>query len=91
MDCAAQGSLAPVATSPSPVRWLLLGGLLATLVWTAALVTLRLSRRRFNDLQVGAGRQAAAPRKAAAPLVAAARASLTSGLLACLSAGGHGD
>lgn len=52
MDCPAPG-LAEQAASNAPLRWLLLGGLVATLVWTAALLSLRWSERRWQNLKVG--------------------------------------
>lgn len=53
MDSAVQGlASANAAAEQSPLRWLLLGGLLATLVWTAAVLSLRWSSKRWQRLQV---------------------------------------
>ncbi|PRW61258.1 integral membrane single C2 domain isoform A [Chlorella sorokiniana] len=51
MDCAVQGLAAQAAAVPQPLRWLLLGGLLATIIWTAAVLSLRWSERRWQRLQ----------------------------------------
>lgn len=60
MDCPAPGLAEQAASNAQSLRWLLLGGLVATLIWTAALLSLRWSERRWQNLKVGWAATAAA-------------------------------